>query len=46
MDVQMADVQIAAVQSDLQPPSERVPYQAALKVVPTAFPFMGCAHGG
>ena len=34
MDVQMADVQIAAVQSNLQPPSERVPYQAALQVVP------------
>ena len=30
MDVQMADVQVAAVQSDLQPPSERVAYRAAL----------------
>ena len=38
MDVQMADVQIAPVQSDLQPPSERVANRAALQVVPTAFP--------
>ena len=40
MDVQMADVQIAAVQSDQQLPSERVAYPAALQVVPTAFPAM------
>ena len=36
MDVQMADVQIAAVQSDLQPSSERVAHRAALQVVHAA----------
>ena len=40
MDVQVADLQIAAVQSDLQQPRERVAYPAALQVVPTAFPAM------
>ena len=40
MDVQMADVQIAAVQSDMQPPSERVAYRAALQVVPPALSAM------
>ena len=40
MDVQMADVQIAAAQSDLQPPRERVAYQAALQVVPAALSAM------
>ena len=36
----MADVQIVAVQSDLQPLSQRVAYRAALWVVLTAFPAM------
>ena len=40
IDVQMTDVQIVAVQSDLQPPSERVAYRAALQVVPTALSAM------
>ena len=35
---QAMDVQMAAVQCDLQPPSERVAYRAALQVVPTVFP--------
>ena len=40
VDVQMADVQVVAVQSDLHPPSERVPCRASLQVLPTAFPAM------
>ena len=40
MDVQMADVEIAALQNDLQPPSERVVHRAALQVVPTVLSAM------
>ena len=37
-DVQMADVHMADVQGDPQPPSIRVACRAALQVAPTAFP--------
>ena len=45
MDVQMGDVQTAAVQSDLQLASERVAYRAALRCLPP-FPAMPAAPMG